>query len=107
MALRNPYASSQHSDFNPHKDKDDQQTSTSAFPLQTQHTVDNKESMINKKSSNSIRTTNDVENDKKNLSPDLTNIHSITTDLNSTLLNQENNESLLRPSTLLMYVNHH
>jgi hypothetical protein len=84
MALNNPYTSNQHDDINHvNEDKkfDDRLASTSVFPLIKQPFEDSIDV------SNQIITTNDVLSGKNSFSP-------ISSDVNSTLFNQQNHDLL-------------
>jgi hypothetical protein len=88
MALKNPYILNQHQNI---KTVDDRLTSTSGFPLIKQPFDDNIDL------SNQIITTTD--NDKNSFYP-------ISSDVNSSLFNQENTELLPTSSEILTNVNH-
>jgi len=88
MALKNPYILNQHQNI---KKVDDRLTSTSAFPLIKQPFDDNIDL------SNQIITTTD--NDKNSFYP-------ISSDVNSSLFDQENNQLLPTSSDILTNVNH-
>jgi hypothetical protein len=97
MAFKNPYTSFQHH-INEQKENDDRLATTSAFPL-IKHTFDQEEYMINKNLSNQIIVMNDVENDNNDVRSNRNSLHTISSDVNSSLFNQENNELLPPPPT--------
>lgn len=114
MALNNPYINAIQHETNvlykpplvettETKAKEDRatSTSTSGLPL-IKHQVDHKDTVISKKTSNSIRATSDVrENDNKIvLSDPPFPPHPISNETSIPLLNQDNHDLLARPSSL-------
>jgi len=100
MALKTIYTLNQHQDIihvNEYKIIDDKLTSTSVFPLTKQPFDENMDS------SNPIITTNDVENTNNDIIFNKNSFYPISSDVNSSLLNQD---LLPTSSDILTNVNH-